>query len=277
MFPATKIARSRNECGQTMKFLTLAFWLILILVTGLGLYRYWTRRLGGAAVDWLMLPATLVGEVAYSAGRLMTGRPAFGGLISPRDVREDACRFAISGKNGFYVSMLSSFLTFILCSLSLASAIKWLGQPTVQSLVLTQGLPALTLLPKELPLQWGSFWDFLVYQIDLLRRFCEMLSRQDFLKWQTGAFLYLSGIFSVRLGPVRHDWRATIVVGVILAALSSAAATMIPAMGDFVDTTLWYAITYVWGMLLFLLALTMVLTGVAALAYPFLPARMRAE
>ncbi len=259
-----------------MTYLTLACWLVLILVAGLGLYRYWTRRIGGAVVDWLMLPATLVGEIAYSAGRLMTGRPAFGGLISPQDVKEDACRFAITGKNGFPIAMLCSCLTFILCSLALASAIKWLGQPVVKSLILSQGLPALTTLPKELPTSWDALWNFFVYQFHLLQRFCKMLTRQDFLQWRTGVFVYLSAVFAVRLGPVRHNWRATIVVGILLIALL-AALTVIPAVGNFADSTLWYVLTYVWGMLLFLLALTLILVALAAAIRLFLPAPMRAE
>lgn len=260
-----------------MTYVTLGFWLVLILVTGLSLYRYWTRRLGGAVVDWLMLPATLVSEAAYSAGRMVTGRPAFGGLISPQDVKSDACRFAISGKHGFLVSMFSSFLAFVLCGLALAATIKWLGRNVVQSLILTYGLLDLTSLPKELPVQWDSFWDFLIYQIDLLRRFCEMISRQDFLHGRVPVFLYLSGIFSVRLGPVRHDWRATLVVGVILVGLTSATAATVPAVDNFVASKLWFALTYVWGLLLFLLALTLILTGIAALVHPFLSARYRAE
>ncbi|MBN1553592.1 MAG: hypothetical protein JXA11_02520 [Phycisphaerae bacterium] len=256
---------------------TLGMWLILILVAGIGVYRYWTRRLGGAVVDWLMLPATLVSEAAYSAGRLMTGRPAFGGLISPQDVKEDACRFAISGKHGFFVSMLSSFLALVMGCLALAATTKWLGRGMVHSLILPNGLLDLTSLPKEPPLQWDAFWDFLVYQIVLLRRFCEMIGKQDWLNWRVGLFVYLSAIFSVRLGPVRHDWRATLIVAVILMALLAAVAAAVPAVGEFVEGTLWYVLTYVWALLLGLLALTLILTGVAALLYPFLPAHIRAK
>ncbi|MBN1943557.1 MAG: hypothetical protein JW849_09725 [Phycisphaerae bacterium] len=260
-----------------MIFVTLGIWLLLILVAGLGLYRYWTRRLGGAVVDWLMLPATLVSETAYSAGRLMTGRPAFGGLISPQDVNTDACRFAISGKHGFFVSMLSSFLTLVLCGLALAATAKWIGRDMIQSLVLGGGLLEPAWLPKNPPLQWDAFWDVLAYQIRLLRGFLETLGRQNWLDWRVWLFVYLSAGLSVRLGPVRHDWRATLVVGAILVGLLAAAAAIFPAVRDFVDGTLWCVLTYVWALLLGLMAATLIVTGLAAVVYPFLPASMRAK
>ena len=53
----------------------LTLWLFLILLTGAGLYRCWTKRLGGAVVDWLILPATLIAETLYAAGRLLTESP----------------------------------------------------------------------------------------------------------------------------------------------------------------------------------------------------------
>lgn len=259
-----------------MLYLSLGFRLLLILAAGVGLYRYWTRRLGGATVDWLMLPAALVAEAAYSAGRLMTGRPAYGGLLSPQDASADACRFAISGKNGFFVSMLSSFLTMALCGLVLAAATKWIGRDVVRALTMSHLAEGASSLPT-MPWGWKAFWEFLSAQVNLLRRFLEMLAERNWLDWRVGLYVYLSAIFSVRMGAVRHDWRATFASAMLLAALTAVAGTIFPPVHSFAEGELQYLLTYIWATLLGLLAATLVLTGLAVLVQPFLPARWRTK
>ncbi|HPS53609.1 MAG TPA: hypothetical protein PLK08_08650, partial [Phycisphaerae bacterium] len=88
----------------------MIIWCFCIYFTGRGLYRMWSSVIGGAVTDWLMLPATLLSELLYSGGRLMTGRPVYAGIIAPQNVTADPCRVAISGKNGFWVEMLSAGL-----------------------------------------------------------------------------------------------------------------------------------------------------------------------
>jgi len=260
-----------------MLYATLAFWLLLSLLTGLGLYRFWTRQMGGAVVDWLLLPATLVSELAYSLGRMLTGRPAYGGIISPQNVDNDACRVAISGKHGFWVSMLATFLTMVSCGLLLGLTIRWLGESFLSAFVLQYGLLEVTSLPMSLPTTWDAFWELLLDQIELLRRFCETLLRQDWLNWRAGLFVYLSGVFAVRLGPVRHDRRATLLVAAVLVALLAGAGAMVPAVDAFVRERVWHVLTYVWAMLLSLLVITLLLTGGVVLARQFSPSKAEKE
>lgn len=255
-----------------MEYAAFAFWLLLIVITGIGLYRLWTSRIGGAAVDWLMLPATLVGELAYSCGRLLTGRPAYGGLISPRDASNDPCRNAISGRFGFLVAMLSSLMTFASTGTVLLLMVHFLGDDVIRSMVVWTDF-FMKDMPQEVPASWGGFWDVLGNQIDLLRRICETWADLNWRQWQIPVFVYGTAIFAVRFAPVRHNLKPTLATAAILIVLIVAAAAMIEPFGDFLTGNFWFYLTYLWSVLLFLLAVTVVLHGAALLVRIFIPKR----
>ncbi len=248
-----------------MIYAAMGMWVFLILLTGMGVYRVWTKHLGGAVADWLLFPATVMSELAYSAGRLMTGRPAYGGIISPRNPSNDACRTAISGKGGFLVAMLSSFLVLVVCGAALGLLGKWMGEGTIRAFVSSGGVFESDFLPRVIPTDWDAFWGTVMYQVELLRRFCEGWVRLDWGNWPVPVFVYLSICLSVRLGPVRHDWRATLVVAAVLLALLAAAAAVIEPLRDVVNGELWWLLTYSWGLLLFLLVVTLVVLGIVYL------------
>ncbi len=250
--------------------------MFLILLTGVGLYRLWAKHLGGAVTDWVLLPATVMSELAYSAGRLITGRPAYGGIISPQNVSTDACRTAISGKGGFLVAMLSSFLVLAVCATALGLLGKWMGGGVIQTFITARGVLEAVSLPKALPADWNAFWDTVTYQVELLRRFCEGWTRIDWANWPTLVFVYLSICFTIRLGPVRHDWRATLVVAAVLVALLAAAGKIFEPLQDVVYGDLWCLLTYAWGLLLFLLVVTLVVMGIVHLVRVVIPRRKTA-
>lgn len=245
---------------------TFAVWMLLILLTGVGLYRLWGRRVGGAVVDWLLLLATLTGELAYSLGRLITGRPAYGGLISPRDVANDPCRYAISGKGGFLVALLSSLLTLAVTVVLVGLLTHWLGRDVVQSVVTCEIIARLdaTCLPKELPTTWDGLWDVIEYQIVLVRRLVKGLAALDWTHWQVPVYVYLSAIFAVRLGPVRHDQRAMLVTAGALLGILALIGTAYPQMSDHLEG-LWYLLTYLWSLLLTLLMATLAIFALVSL------------
>jgi hypothetical protein len=256
-----------------MIYAAFALWLLLVLLTGMGLYRLWAKLLGGATTDWLMLPATLLGEIAYSAGRLMTGRPAYGGLISPRDASTDPCRSPLTGKHGLLVAMLASALTILSCSSAVLLLTRYLGGEVVRSMVLADGLHSLTALPKELPRDWAELWATLAGQLDLLRRLLEGWANVDWANWKVPLYVLLTAMLAVRLGPVRHDARGTLAVWAILAGLLAALAAAFKPIRDALTGDIWYVLTYLWAMLLLLLAGTLLAAGALTLLRLVVPAK----
>lgn len=260
-----------------MLFLAFGFYLVLIVLTAVGLYRLWARHLGGAVVDWLMLPATFVSEAAYSLGRVITGRPAYGGLISPQHAGSDPCRNAIAGRFGVLVSMLASLLTMLACGTCLLLAVHFLGGDIVRDMVTVHLLSCLdlTAIPQEVPTDWADLWEQLQYQVVIVQRITTCWMQQDWLDWPTPVFVYVAAVFSIRLAAVRHDARATLLVAVGLALLAGGLGSAIPAVYDAIAGDLWYVLTYVWGNLLFLLMVTLVVGGFLKLIRLLLPGAFR--
>lgn len=249
-----------------MIYAAFGMWLFFILVTATGLYRFWTKCFGGAVVDWVLLPGTLVGELAYNTGRLAAGRPAFAGLISPKDPREDPCRYAISGKNAFPIELLCATLTMLSCGAGLVLTVYYLGESVIPKVIFELGDLELTAVSKEFPLSWDAFWTLLTDQVRLLRRMCELLPKLDWGDWCVPGFLYLSGVFILRFAPVRHDFRASLVVGFAITITLAAVGTAWGGLWDIMDgREFWSVLTYTWGLMLLILAATLVGAGLSRL------------
>ena len=56
-----------------MIYAAFTLWLFLALFAGRGVYRLWTRLVPPAAVNWTLLPGTIISEMAYIFGCLVTG------------------------------------------------------------------------------------------------------------------------------------------------------------------------------------------------------------
>ena len=247
-----------------MIYAAFGMWLFLILVTATGLYRFWTKCFGGALIDWILLPGTLAGELAFNIGRIATGRPAYAGIISPKDPREDPCRYAISGKNGFPIELLCAALTMLACGTGLGFSVYYLGESVIPKVIFELGVFD-TAVSKEFPLSWESFWVLLTDQTRLLRRMCEVWTKLDWGDWCVPGFLYFSGVFILRFGPVRHDFRASILVGIAIPILLSIVGLVWTELWDIINGDFWCVLTYLWGLMLFILAVTLVGAGLTRL------------
>ena len=54
-------------------YIWFVIWMFLLLAMAAGVYALLARLMSPAAVQWLLLPGTLVSEVAYMFGMLITG------------------------------------------------------------------------------------------------------------------------------------------------------------------------------------------------------------
>jgi hypothetical protein len=234
-----------------MIHLAFAIWMMLILLMGMVLYRLWTRLLGHRLVDWLLLPGTVVSELAYANGLLLMGRPAAGGIISHAG-NSYAPGQVPTGKYAWAVSAIASLVALIgSCAVAVLVA-KSLGRGVLVHFV----LPWNETLPTELPRDLR----FLSQQGRLVGLLARSLWQQDWLDWRTGAFVYLSICLAVRLGVVRHDWRVALASGAgLLGLLAGLGALGVDVAGPMEDA--WPLLSYIWTLLLSLLALTLLIRG----------------
>ena len=249
-----------------MVYAAFAFWFFLVVFAGLGVYRLWRQVVRPKWVNGVLLPGTLASEMGYILGSLITGgeiRRArlFGGGRGGSEAEpatEAAPRFRFLGP------MVASMLAVVTCAGGIVAAHELLGEPVIVKFILADGLFTPLSLPKELPGTWDGLWRQVELQVKLLRRMAETLGRLDWLDWRSVLFVYLAACLSVRLAPVGRDLRPTLAAVAVLAGIFAAVAAITSSYTDLM-ARIWYLLTYIWANLLFLLAVTGLVRGLAAL------------
>ncbi len=205
-------------------YVTLTFWLFLVLFAGIAVHRMLSRFGKSKWVDWALLPGTIVSEMAYIFGCLITGAEVrHAKLISSEsktyrtrrtkrsyDQQESESPQTTEAKPRLKVAgpMISALVAIVGCIAAIVLAHWLLGGPIIEQFVTIDSLMPET-LPKTLPTSWDGFWESLSGQVDLLRRMAETLGEADWLDWRVGAFVYVAMCLSIRLAPVRRPVRPT--------------------------------------------------------------------
>ncbi|MFP4052860.1 MAG: hypothetical protein ACLFV7_03250 [Phycisphaerae bacterium] len=242
-----------------MIYLALTVWLFAILFAGLGVYRLWAGLVKPKYVGWALLPGTLVCELAYILGCLITGGEVrrarlipSGDSRGPRSAdptTEDTPKLKVIGP------VVASLLA-LLAGVSSILVVRWLlGEPVIETFVLHRGLLAIPSLPKELPGSWDGLWGLLAAQVDLLRHTFEFWPELEWTHWRVPLFVYLTTCLAVRLAPGGRDLRWSLLAAAVLAGGIAVAALASDRFAGLMEDV-WPLLTYLWALLLFLLAVT---------------------
>lgn len=250
-----------------MIYLTLTVWLLLILLTGLGVYRLWSGMLKPSIVAWVLIPGTLVCEMTYILGCLVTGGEVRRARIIPsggkgRDqadpATEDTPRIKVLGP------IVASLLSLV-AGIAGILVVRWLlGSPVLEEFMLARGLFDMPAVPRELPGSWDGFWELIGSQVELLRHTAEFWGELEWSDWRVPLFVYLSICLTVRLAPAGRDLRWTLVSAALLAGIIAISGLISDRFDDLVYD-IWPLVTYLWGTLLFLLTATALIRGLLAL------------
>lgn len=257
-----------------MIYLALAFWLFLVILAGIGVYRMLGRLARPRWVDWALLPGTLVSEMAYILGCLITG----GEIRRARLIRNDSA----AGRRGggpagtdavprlkVVGPIVAALTAIVACMGAIVAVHALLGEPILKDFLakevwlLGPVAPAST-LPKALPTTWNGFWADLNGQIDLLRRMSETWAGADWLDWRVPLFIYLALCLSIRLAPVTRPVRPTLGAALAVSAVIALAAMVSSTFAGLIDDV-WPLLTYVWTSLLLLLVLSLLIRGAVGL------------
>jgi hypothetical protein len=259
-----------------MIYAALAIWLLLIIFAGRGTWRLWTGMVKPAVAMWVLFPGTVVSEMAYIFGSLITGGEirrakliageaegksgqGGGGGTPAGPAPETAPRWKTVGP------VIASLIAIVACAGAVLAAHSLLGRPVIDKFAFGGGQSSPALLPKTLPTDWNAFWEQVHGQVRLLQRTSQMLGELNWFDWRVVLFVYLAACLSVRLAPVSRPIRATLAAAVVVAAAAAAIAP-IAGPGGGLEQDVWPLLSYVWTSLLFLLAVTLLLKGVIALA-----------
>lgn len=248
-----------------MIYAAFTLWLFLLTFAGIGVYKLWLGLIGPRWVNWLLLPGTVVSEMAYIFGCLITGgeiRRArlidFGNTGDGHPQTEAAPKLKTIGP------LTASLMTVIACGAAILIVDGLLGESVVATFATSAGGLTPTALPAELPTAWAKFWVQAAGQLTLVRLMCETLGKMGWRQWQGPMFVYLAMCLSIRLTPVRRNLRATLGAVAVICALVALIGLVWRGFEDVLEQ-IWPLLTYIYATVLTVLAVTLVVRGAAAL------------
>jgi len=250
-------------------YAAFAGWLILIIFVGVGLYRLWTHLGRAVWINWILLPGTVVSEMAYIFGCLITGGEIRRAKLVPGAGNgsgggEGEPTTEAEPKLKLIGPMVASMLAIAACAAGILVCDAYLGEPVIQHFA--PGEPSLVAaLPQELPGSWEGLWSQLNQHLRLVKRICETWVELDWLNWRVPLFVYLAGCLAIRLAPVGRPLRPTLLAVVVLAAGVALMGLIMNDRFAMIMRSLWPLLTYVWAWLLFLLFATLAILGLVRL------------
>lgn len=254
-----------------MVYVSFVVYVLLILFAGVGVYKLWCSMIPPAAVNWALLPGTLVSEMAYILGCLVTGGEVKraklmdggggGGKKGGEGGKGGGPTTESSGGVKGVGPIVAAALAIIACGAGIVVADSFLGQDVMYGFDGVIGGFFHNGLPRELPGSWDSFWQQVQGQVRLLKNTCEAWRELEWSNWHVPLFVYLALCLSVRLAPARRDMRWTLLAAVVIAAVIALLGATVPRLHHLMQD-IWPLVTYVWASLLFLLIVTLLLQGV---------------
>jgi len=249
-------------------YAAFTFWLLMILFAGVGVYRLWTWLAKPTWVNWVLLPGTVVSEMGYIFGCLVTGGEIRRARLLPQAKgnggKEGEPQTEASAGVKYVGPIVASLISILACGASILASHALLGKPVIDVFATSGGIMQPAALPQELPAGWQGFWDQATRQVWLLRRMCETWGQINWLDWRVPLFVYVSLCLSVRLSPVSRPIRASLAAAVAVAAVIAATGLGWPRFSSLMQAV-WPLLTYVWASLLFLLAVTLLGLGLVRL------------
>jgi len=240
----------------------------------MGIYKLWAGLVRPAWVNWALLPGTIVSEMAYIFGCLITGGEIRRAKLMDSGGGKGAGKGDGAGSGApateatpklkFIGPTFASLLAIIACGVAIVLVNKWLGGAVIEPFKEALSAAPSAEIPKFLPESWPGFWDEASRQIYLIQRTCETWGQLAWSNWRVPLFVYLAACLSIRLAPAKREVRAML-AAVVLVAGGIAAAGLISTKFDGLIKDLWPLLSYVWASLLFLLTVTLLIRAVVSL------------
>ncbi|MFQ6049251.1 MAG: hypothetical protein ACE5K7_07800 [Phycisphaerae bacterium] len=236
----------------------LTFWLLVIVFCAWGVHRIWGGLLRPRTVNMLLLPGTLVAQLGYVLGVLVTGGTVNNTTIikddetaEPQQADNPRPRIPIIGP------VAIAMLPLVACGVGLYAVWAYLGGEVMSGM-------AARSVPAVLPLSLGGFWALLHELITIAEQLVDGVRSSDLWQLRTAVFIYLVICLTVRMAPfpgnLRGSLGAVVLVGVIAALASS-----LTGATDAAIQRGWAVLSFAVGALLVLLMISLLIRGLVEL------------
>jgi len=242
--------------------LALAFWLLLILFTAIGVYRLGELFGKGKLIDWLLLPGTIVGELAYVFGCLITGAEVRGARLFPSG-RGQASMTQATPAIKVIGPLLAAAIALVCGIGAIVATHRMLDEPVIREFIVddTSIIPSVGAnLAGQLPTTSQEFWDLPVAQVKLVRKMYQTLLTINWGNWRVPLFVYIALCLSVRLAPIRRPVRPALGAAVLAPGIVALAQLAGANLASGIEG-LWFLLTYIWASLLLALIVLALIRG----------------
>jgi len=244
-----------------MLYAALTFWLLVIVFSAWAVHSLWSRLVKPRAVNTVLLPGTLVAQLGHVLGLLVTGNPVRNTALmgddesgEPQSDTPERQRIPILG------SVVVGLLPLLACAVGIYLAAHLWGRSILQPAV--EG--GAVVVWDRLPLSLAGFWNLLRDSITVTENMLDTILASDLSNWRTLLFLYLAVCLTVRMTPFEGNRRGAIGAILLSGLVVAVVSAVWPSMQDFLRSS-WPLLSFAVGMLLFLLVVSLIVTGVVGL------------
>ena len=241
-----------------MLYATMAFWLMIIVLSAWGVYQIWCGLVKPKIVNVILLPGTLVAQMGHVLGLLVTGATVTNTTLvkddetaAPEQTRDAKPRIPVIGP------VIIGLLPLITCAVAIFLAANLLGGPTVDEL--TKGR-----VSTSLPLSLAAFWELLRSQITLMETTLAAALQCAAPDWRALLFIYLLVCLTVRMAPFPGTTRGSLGAIVLLGILAALFGLIITQTDSVIDRG-WNILSLSVTTLLLLLLFSLLVLGLVSL------------
>lgn len=242
-----------------MLYAALTFWLLVILFSAWAIHHLWCDLVKPRIVNAILLPGTLVAQLAHVLGLLITGNSVRNVSLMGDDERGDPTTDSPEkNRLPIFGAIIVAWLPLLACGTALYFVGTTWGMQVLRNFVIS------TSLPTALPTTRAGVWDLLHGALDVSENMLNAILESPLADLRVIAFLYLSICLTVRMTPFADSRRGAIIAMFISGVIIAALGALNTAVGNSIERA-WPLLSFAVGMLLFLLLLTLLIAGVAGL------------
>jgi hypothetical protein len=244
-----------------MLYAALTFWLLVIVFSAWGVHSLWSGLIKPRAVNTILLPGTLVAQLGHVLGLLVTGHSVQNASLMGDDEKGEPTadqperpRVPIIGP------ILVGLLPLAACTVCLYWAAHLWGGAVIGALSSEGDVR----LPQALPATIPAAWQLLRVSINNSENMLGAILQTDLTHWPTLLFLYLAMCLTVRMTPFEGNRRGAIGAILLAGVTIGVLAALMPGVDGFVRGA-WPVLSFATGMLLFLLLVSLAVSGAVGL------------
>lgn len=241
-----------------MEYAAMTFWLLVIVFAALGVHRLWSSLVQPKVVNSILLPGTLVAQLGYVLGLLITGGTVNNTTLIKDD---DSGEPETGGDEKPRVPLVGTMIIALLPMVGCAVAIYWTSRYWGSSIL--NAMADTSLASAQLPTTIDMFFAMLRQTVGLVEHLVSVVQRQNLTDWRTLLYLYLVICLTVRMAPLTGNLRGSLAAialcGVCTFLLGQMMSTASPL------ASAWPLITFSAAVLLFLLIVSLIIKGLVCL------------